>query len=63
MHALHALQIMRTFNSFYEYSSMLSDSKHKATKGKGWKILTSKKILQRLPIALARVKADNNSEQ
>ena len=35
MHALHALQIMRTFNSFYEYSSMLSDSKHKATKGKG----------------------------
>ena len=30
--------------------------------GKGLKILTSKQILQRLPIALAQVKAGNNSE-
>ena len=31
-------------------------------KGTGLKILTPKKTLQRLPIALSQVKADNNSE-
>ena len=30
--------------------------------GTGLKILTPKQMLQRLPIALAQVKADNNSE-
>ena len=30
--------------------------------GKGLKILTPKQMLQRLPIALAQVKAGNNSE-
>ena len=30
--------------------------------GKRIKILTSKQLLQRLPIALAQVKASNNSE-
>ena len=34
----------------------------KSTKGTGLKILTSKQMLQRLPIALAQVKADNNSK-
>ena len=34
----------------------------KKTKGKGLKILTPKQILQRLPTALAQVKAGNNSE-
>ena len=38
------------------------DSKQNETKGKGLKILTPKQMLQRLPIALAQVKADNNSE-
>ena len=32
------------------------------TKGKRLKILTPKQMIQRLPIALAQVKADNNSE-
>ena len=36
--------------------------KAKATKGTGHKILTPKQMLQRLPIALAQVKAGNNSE-
>ena len=36
--------------------------KAKATKGTEHKILTPKQILQRLPIALAQVKAGNNSE-
>ena len=31
-------------------------------KGTGLKILTLKQMLQRLPIALAQIKADNNSE-
>ena len=48
---------------FYDdYSSIMSEAKIKATKGKGLKILTPKQMLQRLPIALAQVKAGNNSE-
>ena len=52
---------------FYDdYSSMMSVTKYKAkqneTKGTGLKILTPKQMLQRLPIALAQVKAGNNSE-
>ena len=38
------------------------DAKQNETKGKGLKILTPKQMLQRLPIALAQVKAGNNSE-
>ena len=41
---------------------MMSEAKNEATKGTGLKILTSKQMLQRLPIALARVKTSNNSE-
>ena len=48
---------------FYnDYSSMMPEAKYKATKRKGLKILTPKQMLQRLPIALAQVKASNNSE-
>ena len=53
-------------NFFRDYIEMLSDanydSKHSETKGKGLKILTPKQMLQRLPIALAQVKAGNNSQ-
>ena len=41
---------------------MLSEVKLKATKGTELEILTPKQMLQRLPIALAQVKAGNNSE-
>ena len=43
---------------------MISEAKAKAkaTKGTGLKILTTKQMLQRLPIALEQVKAGNNSE-
>ena len=41
---------------------MMSEAKAKATKATGLKILTPKQMLQRLPIALAQVKAGNNSE-
>ena len=53
-------------NFFRDYVEMLSDANYNAkqneTKGKGLKILTPKQIIQRLPIALAQVKARNNSE-
>ena len=45
-----------------DYSLTMSEAKTKATKQTGLKILTPKQILQRLPIALAQVKAGNNSE-
>ena len=41
---------------------MMSEAKTKATKGTRLKIFTPKQMLQRLPIALAQVKAGNNSE-
>ena len=45
---------------------MLSDANYVAkqneTRGKGLKTLTPKQMLQKLPIALAQVKAGNNSE-
>ena len=48
---------------FYDdYSSMISEAKYRATKGIGPKVLKPKQMLQRLPIALAQVKAGNNSE-
>ena len=48
---------------FGDYSLIVSEAKHKATKGKGLKILTPKQIFQSLPIAPAQVKAGNNSEK
>ena len=48
---------------FYDdYSSVMSEAKYRATKGTVLKALTPKQMLQRLPIALAQVKAGNNSE-
>ena len=51
---------------FRDYIEMLlnwnDDAKQNETKGTGLKILTPKPMLQRLPIALAQVKAGNNSE-
>ena len=45
------------------YCSMILDSKRKATEGKGLKVLIPNQMLQSLPIALAQVKAGNNSEK
>ena len=53
-------------NFFRDYIEMLSDANYDAkqnkTEGTGLKILTPKQMLKRLPIALAQVKAGNNSE-
>ena len=43
-------------------SEIIYKSKQNKTEDKGLKILKPKQILQRLPIALAQVKASNNSE-
>ena len=43
-------------------SEALYETKQDETKGTGLKTLTSKLMLQRLPIAPAQVKAGNNSE-
>ena len=54
------------FNFFRDYTKMIIDvgynAKQAETKGAGLKILTPKQLLQGLPIALAQVKAGNNSE-
>ena len=53
-------------NFFRDYGKLVLDATYKSkqneTKRKGLKILTPKEMLQRLPIALAQVKAGNNSE-
>ena len=41
---------------------MILEAKKQSTKGTGLKILTSKQMLRRLSVALAQVKARNNSE-
>ena len=43
--------------------NLFIDQKIGESKGKGLKILTPKQMLQRLPVALAQVKAGNNSEK
>ena len=43
----------------YDYGSLILEAKRKAIEGK---VLTLKQMLQRLPIALAQVKADNTSK-
>ena len=45
-----------------DYSLMMSETKYRGTKRKRLKILPPKQMLQKLPIALAQVKAGNNSE-
>ena len=53
-------------NFFKDYFEMILDAKYKAKQNKttrtGLKILTPKQMLHRLPIALAQVKAGNDSE-
>ena len=49
-----------------DYTKIMLASKYKAkqdkTEGTGLKILTPKQMIQRLPIALAQIKAGNNSK-
>ena len=47
---------------FEDYSLIVSEAKYRTKYGEGHKILTPKLMLQRLPIAMAQVKASNKSE-
>ena len=42
------------------YVATVQTIEEEATKGKGLKILIPKKLLTRLPVLLAQIKADNN---
>ena len=59
-------RLLNFMNSMILYSSMILEAKKKAaeeqTEETALKILSPKQMLQRLPIALAQVKAGNNSE-
>ena len=59
------LMLYKTINNvikFYDdYSSMVSETKHKVIKGIRLKILTPEQMLQRLPISLTQVRVGNNS--
>ena len=47
---------------FNDYSSIISEAKYRTKHGEGLKISIPKQMLQRLPIAVAKVKTDNTSE-
>ena len=44
------------------YSLFVTETKYKSIHGKGLKMLTPKQMVHRLPVALAKVKAGNTSE-
>ena len=50
---------MKLYN---DYAKIKSSAKHESIHGKALKILTSKQMLQRLPIAFAQVNAGSNSK-
>ena len=56
------LIFLETILKCYLMLSVNYNPKQNETKGTGLQILTPKQMLQRLPIALAQVKASNNSE-
>ena len=49
--------MLEAFKFYDDYSLIMLEAKIKATEGTGLKIFTRKQMLQRLPIALAQVKA------
>ena len=52
----------KTIGFFRDYSFLLSEAKYKEIHGRRLKTLDPKQIFQKLPIALAQVKAGNTSE-
>ena len=47
---------------FNDFAKNMSRNNYDSKQGTGLKILTSKQMLQKLPLALAKIKAGNNSE-
>ena len=52
----------KTVDFFRDYFLLISEAQYKAKYGRDLTVLTTKQMLQRLPIALAQVKAGNTSE-
>ena len=52
----------KVIQMFTNYAKNMSRNIYESKQGMGLKILTPKQILQRLPIALAQIKAGNNSK-
>ena len=52
----------KVIDLFNNYAKIRSEATFKTKQGTGLKIITPKQMLQRLPIALAKVKEGNNSE-
>ena len=52
--------VVKLFNDYY---LIVSEAKYNAKQREELKILTTKQMLQRLPIALAQVKAGNTSKK
>ena len=52
-------KIIKLYN---DYAKIISEAVYRAKQGNGLKILTPKQMLQRLPIALAKVKSGSNSK-
>ena len=52
----------KVIQMFNNYAKNMSRNIYKSKQGMGLKILTPKQMLQRLPIALAQIKAGNNSK-
>ena len=50
------------FKEYKAFENKIFSKSEESKKGTGLKLLTSKQMLQRLPIALAQTKAGNNSE-
>ena len=53
---------MKIIEDYEDYFTIMHDARYDATYGKGPKMLIPKQTVQRLPIALAQVKACNTSE-
>ena len=53
------VNVVKLYN---DYAEIISEAMYKYKHGTRLKILTSKQMLQRLPIAVAQVKACNNAE-
>ena len=49
----------QVLNFYNGYTRMVSNAKYKSIHGEGLKILTPKQMPERLPIAIAQVKAGN----
>ena len=59
----HSREVINFFRDYIEVLSDANcDARQNKTEGTGLQILSPKQMLQRLPIALAQVKAGNNSE-